>query len=171
MDLVEFKSHEARKLLPFAGLPAFGRSLKLSRMRDRLSELVRQRALVSEHLAWLDREIERTSAETAPPAAAGGITAAPTPTSATPLPLNPSPPSPGAKPPTTAAVVIPTQPGPTEIPGDAASAPSEDILEQYRVSPTTVHQDVRKGCLLYFAAAFVVLGIVVAILYFTISNR
>ena len=154
--------------LAFAGLPAFGRSLNLSRMRDRLTELVRQRALVSDHLAWLDREIERTTAEATIPAAAGGVMAAPT--SATPLPQNPSPVS-AVKPPAAATVVIPAQPGPPEIRGDAALATNEDILEQYRVSPTTVHQDVRKGCLLYFAAAFVVLGIVVAILYFTISNR
>ena len=48
---------------------------------------------------------------------------------------------------------------------------SEEILDQYRVSPKAVHQDVRKGCFLYFAGAFVVLGIVIAILYFTISSR
>jgi hypothetical protein len=48
---------------------------------------------------------------------------------------------------------------------------TDGILEQYRVMPAAVHQDVRKGCFLYFAAAFVVLGIVVAILYFAISTR
>ena len=30
-------------------------------MSDRLAELVRQRALVQEHLAWLDREIARAA--------------------------------------------------------------------------------------------------------------
>ena len=144
-------------------------------MRDRLSELVRQRALVSEHLAWLDREIASVHAtlssstrppETSPnaptqspasdPSTSGSYIA---PTQAATAPSNerhsPLLPTAGATPTTESRSVAPVAP--------------EELIEQYRVSPATVKQDVRKGCLLYFTAAFVVLGIVVAILYFTIG--
>ena len=139
-------------------------------MSDRHSELVRQRALLLEHLAWIDREIAQAnmaapalppmppvpSVTTAPlpfSAAAPGVSAAPGPNVAT----NQSSVPAALAPP---AIAVPGRPGVTD-----------EVLEQYRVSPKAVHQDVRKGCLLYFIGAFVVLGIVVAILYFTISSR
>ena len=46
-----------------------------------------------------------------------------------------------------------------------------EILDQFRVEPSAVKKDVRKGCLLYFAAAFVLLGVVIAILYYTIGTQ
>jgi hypothetical protein len=39
------------------------------------------------------------------------------------------------------------------------------------VTSTSVKQDVRKGCLLYFAAAFLILGLVVTILYFSLGTH
>ena len=141
-------------------------------MPDRLNELVRQRTLVSEHLAWLDREIARANSMPAPapaplatqiaPSPAGSFvpptcdTAALTSATAKVDPIVASPPS--------APALMP-------VAGQPPAALSEEILDQYRVSPKAVHQDVRKGCFLYFVGAFVVLGIVVAILYFTISSR
>ena len=129
-------------------------------MSDRLTELFRQRALVAEHLAWLDREIARLG--NAPAAHPGQAAPAPSAPAATPAPAIPDA--------LRAAIPATTTP-PTGVATDAATPPAEEIPEQYRFSPTTVHQDVRKGCLLYFAAAFVVLGLVVAILYFTIGRH
>ena len=124
-------------------------------MSDRLTELARQRALVSEHLAWLDREIAALRAVSPPP-----------------------PPAPVSLPsPAGAAPIIPaatTSLGTNVAPVSKTSNPfsnPDTILEQYRVNPSTVKQDVRKGCFLYFIGAFVVVGIVVAILYFLIRSR
>ena len=47
----------------------------------------------------------------------------------------------------------------------------DDILAQYRSAPGAVRQDVRKGCLLYFALALIVFVACVAILYFTLGPR
>lgn len=47
----------------------------------------------------------------------------------------------------------------------------DDILARYRSAPGTVKQDVRKGCLLYFALALIVFAGGVAILYFTLGPR
>lgn len=127
-------------------------------MPDRLAELVRQRALVSEHLAWLDREIASTSASAVPV-----------------VPLAPSP-ALGAGPP---AVPAPAPVSATDSPLVPLPAPSSEpvlpdpdaILNQYQLNPVSVKQDVRKGCLLYFAGAFVVLGLVIAILYLALSTH
>src|SRR5687768_7720154 len=146
-------------------------------MSDRLSELVRQRALVLEHLAWLDREISQasTAAPTVPDLQS--IPPAPTLSSTAQVPAA----APAFNPPSVSASSgAPASPGSdARVPigsaalrgGTAPGGISEKMLEQYRVSPKAVHQDVRKGCLLYFVGAFVLLGIVVAILYFSISSR
>ena len=123
-------------------------------MADRIAELARQRALLSEHLAWLDREIadetvKRLIPKAPDPAAANMAAVVPPPP-----PAQISEPTVGAAPPLT-----------TTAPAAA------EILDQFRVEPSAVKQDVRKGCLLYFAAAFVLLGVVVAILYFTIGTH
>lgn len=114
---------------------------------DRLAELRRQRALVQEHLDWLDREI----------AAAGGSTPAllsPRPAAFTPAP----------------AIVAKLPPSiPAAATPDAREA--ETILEQYRTSDKSLKTDVRKGCLLYFAAAFVLLGLGVAALWFAFRRE
>ena len=65
---------------------------------------------------------------------------------------------------------LPCQPDLVHQP-DAGILASLDELAGPDFNPAAVHQDVRKGCFLYFAGAFVVLGIVIAILYFTISSR
>lgn len=51
-------------------------------MSDRLKEFQRQRALLQEHLAWLDREIAREGANQPPPPSVSAATpGAPTPPS------------------------------------------------------------------------------------------
>ena len=131
-------------------------------MADRLSELARQRALLSEHLAWLDREIADETVKRLVPNHPAGQSA-PSPAPAVSIPT-----APPAK--TLAVPVI--APSAESVAASLPGAPDvTEILDQYQVTPTSVKQDVRKGCLLYFAAAFVVLALVVAILYFTIGTR
>ncbi len=114
-------------------------------MPDRLAELRRQRALVQEHLAWLEREIAATEKTSGAPTLASA-----------PLPLAPHTSGPAS--PATA------KPAPSE-------ASVDEILSQYRSAPDVVRQDVRKGCLLYFGLALVAFVACVAILYFTLGPK
>ncbi|MBL9199534.1 MAG: hypothetical protein JNL39_03465 [Opitutaceae bacterium] len=115
---------------------------------DRLAELRRQRALVQEHLAWLEREITATEK---PPAAT----------------------NPGQPPPAASLAPHPAARSPAPATPDTATAgpPVDDILDQYRAAPGSVRQDVRKGCLLYFTLALVIFAAGVAILYFALGPR
>jgi hypothetical protein len=149
-------------------------------MRDRLSELVRQRALVLEHLAWLDREIADASATPAELTRAAIAPAPAVPPDPAPTPISstgtyaagaPAPPAHAVPSSTVPAASLPGASTPAARTGDVSAGASDEIIEQYRVSPATVQQDVRKGCLLYFVAAFLLLGLVVAILYYTIGTR
>ncbi|HEX2862658.1 MAG TPA: hypothetical protein VHN79_13510 [Lacunisphaera sp.] len=102
-------------------------------MSDRLTELRRQRALLHEHLEWLDREIARESA-----AAGSSSPRAAKPASATPSPA----------------------------PLKKASFPNEDLLlEQYQSSGASIHSEVKRGCMIYFFAAFALLAIGVIAFY------
>jgi hypothetical protein len=125
-------------------------------MSDRLPELLRQRALLLEHLAWLDREI------------AGMTALSPTanPPVAPAAPVPPTPPQPLAALPSSRI----TSATPEAAPSTELQPATDEILEKYRVEPAALQSDVRKGCFLYFVGAFVVLGIVIAILYFAISR-
>ena len=130
-------------------------------MSDRLAELRRQRALMAEHLAWLDREIAGTG-EKAPSVAAlsASVPAAHHPVAApTATPTAPADPTPAAA----------TAPATAVAPEVAAAA--DAILEEYRVQPDSVHTDVKKGCFLYFAAAFALLAAVVTILYYALKKN
>lgn len=106
-------------------------------MPDRLTDLQRQRTLIADHLAWLDRQIATESVHktsptpSAPAAQVAGPVLAPTPISA-PLPS----------------------------PSDA-----EAILAQYQTHPASLREDVRKGCLLYLMLAFALVAAGVAMLY------
>ena len=132
-------------------------------MVDRLSELARQRALVSEHLTWLDREIADETVKRLVPNHPGA--------SVSPAPIQPTSVATASLATTTPAAQS-ASPAAKSVSTPAAGAPdTAEILDQYRVAPSSVKQDVRKGCLLYFAAAFVVLALIVAILYFTIGTH
>lgn len=126
-------------------------------MADRLAELLRQRALLQEHLAWLDREIAGASNSASPALAASPL---PDPRAA-PL-LAPSIPAP----PITVRHLPLAASAPVIAPAaDAGAADPDVILEQYRVAPAALKTDIRKGCLLYFVGALVFVGLVVAGLY------
>lgn len=125
---------------------------------SRLDELHRQRALVQEHLAWLEREIQAEERSGKP--------------------REKTSPSPIAS---TGARAVADRPADTSARTDAraagagsaarSDAVADDILEQYRVPPASLQSDVRKGCWLYLVAALVGLALVVAVLYVAISRR
>lgn len=123
-------------------------------MSDRLAELVRQRALVQEHLAWLNREIAAAAeaAKTVPAASESTTSGSPA-IEAAPLPGSPP------------AAFHPAVATSSSASKTAAAEDPDAIIARFQVAPGTVKQDVRKGCLLYFVGAFVLLGIVVAVLY------
>jgi len=128
-------------------------------MSDRLSELLRQRAALQEHLAWLDREIANAAGSPLP-AESPLIPPSVPPAAAT------SAAEPARHPPT-AAAAAPAAAGLNSIlPGDA-----ESILDHYRTSSGSLHRDVRQGCFLYFALALGLLALVVLALYFAIGSR
>lgn len=121
---------------------------------DRLAELRRQRALIQEHLAWLDSQIE-TASGTKPPAPA-------------------TPPSPQSPPlvedPALAAAIVAAALKAKGSPAAPEPSPADAILDEYKVAPDLLKTDVRKGCFLYFAAAFALLIVAVVILYFALSR-
>ncbi len=117
-------------------------------MSDRLEQLRRQRALVQEQLAWLDREIAGAEVRAGPEA---------TPTSAATARAADDKAAPASE-----AASLST---------GTSSGDEEDLIARYGAGPETVKSDVRKGCFIYFAAAVVLLAAVVAALYFTLRSR
>ncbi|MEY4940687.1 MAG: hypothetical protein RIQ93_2422 [Verrucomicrobiota bacterium] len=119
-------------------------------MSERLAELRRQRALVQEHLAWLNSEIlsveNRIGAEDTKVAPSVKI-------------VRLAPPRPPAAAP------------PDVAPAGAAVGPlAAAIYEEYKVPPETLRTDLRKGCLLYFAGALIVLALGLAVLFFALRR-
>lgn len=119
-------------------------------MSNRLPELLRQRALLQEHLAWLDREIAAEQGSAAP---------APVPS---PLPFSTAGTSlrdvrPST--PTTNLTSAATPPPLPQLPADV-----EKIVAQYRRDPGSLTQDTRRGCLIIFwiglAATLLICGLV-----------
>ncbi len=140
-------------------------------MSDRLAELRRQRALVEEHLAWLDREIARegndpSAAAPVPAASLRNVSASSasfaSATSST------SAPEAAILAAAVKAAVNSATTSPRESPVVAAAA--EKILEEYRVPPDALKTDVRKGCLLYFVIGFAVFVAGVIGLYFLLRR-
>lgn len=131
---------------------------------SRLDELRRQRTLLLDHLAWLDREIADANRGVDPAAARErGELERPAATVASSLPSTPA--SLAAMPADAIiATTIDVVPPAPVIPSDLAATP-EAILDQYRTAPDMLRQDVRKGCFLYFALAFVLLGVGITALY------
>lgn len=107
-------------------------------MPERLDELRRQRALVQEQLAWLDREIAALA--------------------------------PSAESPPSSAPVAPTETV-REIPA-TASAGIEPDFREYEPDPAATRQAAQRGCLLYAAAAFVLLALLTfGILFFVYRDH
>jgi hypothetical protein len=100
-------------------------------MSDRLNELRHQRSLAQEQLAWLDREIARETGdkETTPA-----------------VPLRDSSRQPAA------AVSIPAPLAPKDIEAEAAR-----ILAQYQSKGPSAQDEARRGCLIYFFGAMILL--------------
>ncbi len=124
---------------------------------DRSAELRRQRALIQEHLAWLDREI--ADAENA---------AAPSPLVTRRL---------GS--PDTDVLDEDRSPGSIMAHGDTPEptasaleleAKAEAVMAEARIGSADLERDVRRGCFLYFTAALVLLGATVAGLYFALRH-
>lgn len=115
---------------------------------DRLPELLRQRELIKEQLAWIEREIAAASDKAWPPVPGVGEPTASKPLKPSSTPANPSPP-PAVK---AAAEFDPVL--------------AEEIIDQYRVAPGTLQTDLRKGCLLYFFGALALVALGVALLYY-----
>ena len=108
-------------------------------MADRLDELRKQRAVIQQHLTWLDHEIAAMTVTrlTLPPFAMRG---------------NTRPPVPGA----------------TNAPMKAAPAAGMPIpeLSEFQVDPDNVQGDTKRGCLLYSALALVIFALVLAAIYY-----
>lgn len=115
-------------------------------MPDRLDELRKQRALVQQHLTWLDHEIASVTVTrlTLPPFAMRG---------------NTRPPIPGA------VGTNPATPrsGTTRSPLTGAAIPE---LAEFQVDPDNVQGDTRRGCIIYSAIAFLVLVAICIVIYF-----
>jgi hypothetical protein len=136
-------------------------------MSDRLQDLLRQRALSQEQLAWLDREIAATSAADA--------TTTPTPAPA-PRPARAPLPQPGYLASQPAAIAehqaaAARDPATARGENPAVAAAADAILEKYRVQPDSLKTDVRQGCFLYFFGALAVVAVIIAGLYSTLSSR
>lgn len=106
-------------------------------MQDRLAELRRQRALIADHLAWLDRELATTIAQT-------GDGAPPTLEATVPQAVAKGAPDQSEK---SAATVASAA---------EAQLPESDTGE--------IKDDVRRGCLLYFTVASLLVILVGALL-------
>lgn len=148
-------------------------------MSQRLAELQRQRALLQEHLDWLEREIAaeqlRSTEPTSAPVSSPGVEpTAPAEPSPTPSAM---PAAPAAGTATTVATAADTTiattinvvaPAPLTAPSRPIAGSlhgPDEILDQYRIAPDTLRNDIRKGCFLYFALAFVLLAIGVGALW------
>jgi hypothetical protein len=111
-------------------------------MSDRLQELLRQRAAIHAHLAWLDREIAAQSTRSV----------------AALLP---------ASSPVTLPPAAPFSLGPRDTPEIESTA--DTILAGYRQDSANLRTDVRKGCLLYFFVAFALVALGIGAFY--LANR
>jgi hypothetical protein len=137
-------------------------------MSQRLAELHRQRRLVEEHLAWLDREIAaeliagaKRSPTALPPAASDSALAA-TVSPATTTSASATGSTPGTSTTAAASAVAPSLGG-SEL---SSSLPPEALIDEFRTTPDAVRDEVRKGCFLYLALAFGLLIAGIAVLYF-----
>lgn len=120
-------------------------------MSDRLAELQRQRALIAEHLAWLDREIAAASPASSPPTEQPTDSGAVTAPSPSPAPLDP------------AAIIAAATAAKSAAPSPAPHSAEDELAAKHlptKRQPADIQQDVRRGCLLYFSiAALLVIGL------------
>lgn len=96
-------------------------------MSSRLQELLRQKAMLAEHAAWLDREIAREQAQAGAP-----------------VPAAPPPMAP-------ATVPMPAAP----VPSADLDAEAAALIQQYGDAAHSSHERIRTGCILYIVAAVI----------------
>lgn len=121
---------------------------------DRLDELLRQRALVREHLDWIDREVAREES--------GGRQA-----------VKPRDAADIETPPGQSATAAGQTAADAESSATSAKADDTDpdaIMESYRVASADLQRDLRKGCLFYVVIGFVLLCAAIAALYFALRR-
>jgi cobalamin biosynthesis Mg chelatase CobN len=135
---------------------------------DRLNHLRRQRALLQEHLAWLEAEI---TAETARGAAERPASKAPVAETASKTEAEDI--ARGGSLDPDREVRAATAAGSTSHAAaeDARDDNADQILEHYRSSPQNLQQDVRRGCLVYFIVALVLLAAGVVGLYYALRRH
>lgn len=121
---------------------------------DRLAELRRQRALVAQHLAWIDAELT---------AAGAGQSGLVTGTDPDPVPSPPTPPG----------LAAASQSLSADDPGLAlAHARADEIIEKYRATEALDPKATKRGCLVLFGALFALGGaILLAIYYFRYAKN
>ncbi len=136
-------------LLSFPGPPGLASILPAAMSPDRISELRRQRALIAQHLAWIDAELTTAGA------AQAGLASASNPASLASLDLSSAPPA------------IPSATTAHE-PGVAmAHARADEIIEKYRATEALDPKATKRGCLVLFGALFALVGAgLLAIYYF-----
>ncbi len=130
---------------------------------DRLSQLRRQRLVIQEHLAWLEREIAEAE-KTQPGASSIKPSAGP----AAPVTLPGEPPGASGYQRVTATREREIASSPAAA--EETDATADEIMNEYRTASGDVRSDVRKGCLLYFVGALALLSAAVAILYFALRH-
>ena len=115
---------------------------------ERLDALLRQRALITQHLAWLDAEIARATDAPTPPRSLGD---AQSPTDAVPVSETEAP-----------AASTPESPSsvPSGLPEAApaalaeANARADEIIAKYSATDRFDEQGAKRGCILLAVAVF-----------------
>ncbi|MCU0792655.1 MAG: hypothetical protein MUE42_07355 [Opitutaceae bacterium] len=128
---------------------------------DRLAELLRQRELITRHLAWLDTEI--AAAAQTPPSAPPPSSALAGTTSPQAAPVEIATPS-------VIETAAETAPPPEDERLAAANARANEILERYAATDRFNPESTRRGCLL-FAIATLVLGLVGLFVIYVLRYR
>jgi hypothetical protein len=110
-------------------------------MSDRLTELQRQRALIQEHLAWLDHEIATAQGKPMP----------------APVATRQSAPANGAQ-------------SPSKLPA-ANGPDVEKIISQYQKDPNALTTDTKRGCLMAFGLAMGVIALAAFMAYWLYARH
>jgi hypothetical protein len=122
---------------------------------DRLAALRLQRAIVAQHLAWLDAEIAAASSDPTPATPTAPVVTklvtnpALAPVAAPSLSSPATPPAPAVATPVTSPV---PEPSPDAL--AAANARADEIIAQYSTEGRFDPQSTRRGCILLASAVF-----------------
>lgn len=115
-------------------------------MFDRLQQLRRQKAILEEHLAWIDHEIAEAEGD-APPSSIPTISILP------------------SVPGTATTHTHATLGEPEADPNTKAMARADEIITQHKIAQASAPDDIRRGCLLLIAIGFSLLAITFFLLW------